>query len=147
MQAKPLAITIVVFAALAVLADTWLAHSTDSSILFEQSQVAPIPSPRSTQASEPLFQEAPSNPISVEDSLKSTLTIAQKLQDLSLIARVEKSLFRVKEFRSIEFEIDAVDGAIEITGSVPTDRDKLRVQRIAQNVSGVRSVDNQIQVR
>ncbi len=148
MQAKPIAITIAIFAVLAVLADTWLAHSSDSLLLFGQSQVAPMPpSRRSLMAAPPASTQEASKPIIADDSLLSTLSVAQKLQDLSLVARIEKRLFRVKELQSIDFQVEARSGEIVINGKVPGEKEVQRALRIVQNVAGVRSIINEIEVQ
>jgi hyperosmotically inducible periplasmic protein len=42
--------------------------------------------------------------------------------------------------------VSTTNGAVTLTGTVPTNADRDRIGRIAKNVNGVQSVDNQITV-
>ena len=148
MQAKPLAFTIIAFALLAFLADSWLARSGNSAAVFEQSQVAPI-----AQQASPLVAdtvEVDPSParaqIEAADSLEMTLSVAQKLQDLTLIARIEKKFFRVKNLRRAKIDVASENGDVTLRGSVSSNNEQTRALRLAQSVSGVQSVNNQLKV-
>ncbi len=148
MQAKPLAFTIIAFALLAFLADSWLARSGNSSGFFEQSQVAPLSQQVAPVVADTV--EVDTSPASAQieaaDSLEMTLTVAQKLQDLTLIALVEKKFFKVKYLRLAKIDVASENGNITLKGSVTSNNAQTRALRLAQSVAGVQSVNNQLKV-
>lgn len=144
MQAKPLAITVLVLGLLALGADIWLAHSSGGRLAVEKSQVTPalpVAKPDTVMA-----EKEPPLVIFREDSLETTRSVTQKIQDLVLIASIEKRLFRASELRGIEFEVTSTNGAVALDGKVATEKEKQRALRLAQSVAGVKSVSNHIQV-
>ncbi len=149
MQAKPLAITILFFGILAFGADAWLAGSAETGQVFEKSQVAPMPSRQVLQpgsAADPLPTEYTAVKIAPADTLEMSLTVAQKLQDLTLIAQIEKKLFQNSELSRYSFQVSSTDGEVLLSGNVASEEEKKRALRITQSISGVRSVTNQIHV-
>ncbi|MFK7848387.1 MAG: BON domain-containing protein [Rhodothermales bacterium] len=149
MQAKPLAITIIFFGVLAFAADAWLIDSTETGQAFERSQVAPMPSAQSLRSGAvdgSVSAEDVARKIVPADTLEMSLTVAQKLQDLTLVAQVEKKLFRNSELSAYKFKVSSANGEVTLAGSVTSEREKQRALRIAQSISGVRSVTNQIEV-
>ncbi len=145
MQAKPLAITIIILAILAFAADTWLGKSTRASVVIEQGQVAL--SPGKILFQKDTLEVESYSLIQTEDTLETTQTVAQKLQDLTLTALIEKKLFRVKEFKGIGFDVASNKGVVALHGSVETEKDQQRAVRLVQRLSGVKSVENNIKVR
>ncbi len=149
MQAKPLAITILFFGILAFGADAWLIGSTETGQVLEKSQVAPLPSGQallSGAVADPVSGKYAVGKIVPADTLEMTLTVAQKLQDLTLIAQIEKKLFRNSELSAYSFQISSTNGEVRLSGSVGSEQEKKRALRIAQSISGVRSVSNEIEV-
>lgn len=149
MQAKPLAITILFFGILAFGADAWLVGSTETGQVFEKSQVAPLPSGqalRSSSVGAPISGKYSVGKIVPADTHEVSLTVAQKLQDLTLIAQVEKKLFRNSELSVYRFQVSSTNGEVRLSGNVASEQEKKRALRIAQSISGVRLVTNQIEV-
>ena len=145
MQVKPFLLTIIVFSAIAFLADAWLARSSDQVFTFEQSQLTPIPSRQFLAQQDTLPKPKSARaPISSTDSTSLTRTIAQKLEDLTTAARIEKRLFR--SLRALEFEIEVKAGVATISGKVPTESVQQRVVQLARAVRGVNRVEDRMTV-
>ena len=149
MQAKPLALTILVLGLLALAADAWLAHSPGGSLAIEKSQVAPaLPVGRSdsTVPDSTFIESAVPKIIFKEDALDASSLVSRNIQDLVLVASIEKRLFRASELRGVSFEVSSVNGDVELSGVVASEKTKQRALRLAQSVGGVRSVTNHIKV-
>ncbi|MEM8487811.1 MAG: BON domain-containing protein [Bacteroidota bacterium] len=142
MQAKPLALTIIVVGVLAFLADALLVANTPAGARFEQSQVAPVPSRHLIKPDSVAF----SPPIVVADSLERSLTVAQQLQDLTLIAQISKKLFRTRTLEHLQFDVQATEGHVILAGLVPSILEQRRAVRIAQSVKGVKSVTSELKL-
>ncbi len=130
---------------LALAADAWLVNSSENGLpTFEKSQVAPVIPLQKTDSVKAEI-EAP-KVIYREDSLETTLSVTRKIQDQVLVASIEKRLFRAPELRSFDFRVKSVNGAVELSGEVSSEKEKQRALRLAQSVAGVKSVANNIEV-
>ena len=147
MQAKPLAITIIILAILALAADTWLGRSTSASVIVEQGQLVPVPSKPAPQQSGSLDEVQKFTPfIPAEDSLETTRTVTQNLKDLTLVANLEKKLFRIRELSATDLQVASKNGIVVLSGSVSSEKEQQRVLGVARRVSGVKSVTNKIEI-
>lgn len=145
MQAKPLVLTLVVFGVLAFGADIWLANSTDQAVL-NQSQLTPVPSRSMLRVDSLLAAERSSEAITLADSLDETRSVTQKIQDLTIAARIEKRLFSTRDLRNIVFDVISVGGEVTVTGTVPSELDRRHAIRAAQGVQGVKKVIDKVKV-
>lgn len=145
MQAKPLALTIIIVGVFAFLADALLVGDAPASSRFEQSQVAPVPSRHLLKPdSIALSQAVPS--IVVTDTLEGSLTVAQHLQDLTLVAQIRKKLFRTRTLEHLRFDVTVSGGHVVLAGLVPSILEQRRAVRIAQSIRGVQSVTSALKL-
>jgi osmotically-inducible protein OsmY len=63
-----------------------------------------------------------------------------------LAKRVEFELYSTKAFSLNALQIHSLDGTVTLTGSVSNRAEKLLAEKIAQSVSGVRKVVNNLSV-
>jgi len=68
------------------------------------------------------------------------------LTDGALRDKVMIKLGGDQEVKGGGLGIEVNDGAVTLTGKVETDRQKTKAEKLARKVSGVKSVQNQIQV-
>jgi osmotically-inducible protein OsmY len=63
-----------------------------------------------------------------------------------LAKRVEFELFRTNAFNTGTMQIKAEDGAVTLAGTVRSRAEQLLAERVAQSVSGVRKVNNELKI-
>jgi hypothetical protein len=66
--------------------------------------------------------------------------------DASITEAVHAALARDAELRPVRIDVETVDGKAALRGQVPDASARERAAQIAQGVSGVRSIDNQLVV-
>ncbi|MFO7325777.1 MAG: BON domain-containing protein [Pseudomonadota bacterium] len=74
-------------------------------------------------------------------------TAGQYVDDVSITARVKAKLLDSKEVEGLEVNVDSTNGAVTLTGWADTEAEARTAGRIARDVEGVKSVDNQLQVK
>lgn len=73
-------------------------------------------------------------------------TVAQRLDDASVAARVKQALVRAQALQRFDFSPTVVRGHLTLRGNVDTREQYQRAERIAKNLSGVTAVTNQLTV-
>ncbi len=68
------------------------------------------------------------------------------LSDDALNDKIKMKLAADAEVKGGGLGIDVKDGAVTLSGKVETDKQKSKAEKLARKVSGVKSVENQIQV-
>lgn len=74
-------------------------------------------------------------------------TVAQRLSDASVAARVKQALVRTQVLRRFNFSPTVVRGRLVLRGDVDTREQHRRAERVATNVEGVRELTNQVTVQ
>jgi hyperosmotically inducible periplasmic protein len=82
--------------------------------------------------------------VAVTDNL--SVTTPNAAPEDKLAKRVEFELYSTKAFSLNTLQIHSLDGTVTLAGSVSTRAEKLLAERIAQSVSGVRKVINNLSV-
>jgi hypothetical protein len=77
---------------------------------------------------------------------KATADAKRTAGDAALTAKVKTALANDVGLKTLKLEVDANSGVVTVKGQVDSDDAKKRVQEIAQAVSGVTWVQNQISV-
>jgi len=96
-------------------------------------------------AAEPEDQEVAASEEEVEvDIIDDERSVARRLEDAALATRVRLALLESKSLRPFEFEPVATNGRIQLRGSVQTQNQSREAQSIAEGVSGVSAVVNEI---
>jgi len=99
--------------------------------------------PRSKRGSSPTAVEDTPPPSPADDAR----TVAQRLSDASVGARVKQALVRVETLRRFNFSPSVVRGHLVLRGDVNTREQYRRAERVATNVEGVRKITNQVTVQ
>lgn len=73
-------------------------------------------------------------------------TVAQRLDDASVAARVKQALARTRSLRPFDFTPTAVRGRLTLRGNVETRKQYQQAGRVAANVEGVTTVQNEVTV-
>jgi osmotically-inducible protein OsmY len=73
-------------------------------------------------------------------------TVAERLEDASVAARVKQALVRVRVLRQFNFSPTVVRGHLTLRGEVDTREQYRRAERVATTVTGVTEVTNQVTV-
>jgi hyperosmotically inducible protein len=84
--------------------------------------------------------------VGVVNNLAVTTTATNAAPEDKLAKRVEFELYSTKAFSLNSLEIHSLDGTVTLAGSVATRAEKLLAEKIAQTVSGVRKVVNNLNV-
>jgi hyperosmotically inducible periplasmic protein len=72
---------------------------------------------------------------------------AKVVSDTSINTAVKTRLMKDKVARGTSIDVDTKDGVVTIAGSVPTEADKLRIGRLVDKTTGVKSVVNNLTVK
>jgi len=86
---------------------------------------------------------APSAPTAVEQSADDR-SVAEKLDDTSIEAKVKRALIRESSLRVFPFRSTVVNGHLVLRGDVNTPDQYRRAERIAGQVDGVTAVTNRL---
>jgi osmotically-inducible protein OsmY len=87
------------------------------------------------------------NDITVVEKPSATETIGEKIDDASITSQVKYALLSHKTTSALKTKVTTTDGVIGITGEATSDAEKSLVTKLAQDVRGVRSVNNNMTVR
>ena len=86
------------------------------------------------------------NDIVVKDA-PAAATIGEKIDDASITSQVKYALLSHKGTSAVKTKVTTVDGVISITGEAASDAEKSLVTKLAQDVRGVKSVNNNMTVK
>lgn len=76
-----------------------------------------------------------------------SLTIGEKIDDASITAQVKFALLQHKSTSALKTKVSTNDGVVEITGEAANDAEKSLVTKLAKEVRGTASVNNQMTVK
>jgi len=105
---------------------------------------------RTEQAARNAKDEAKDKMASAESSMKNSDTsnkVAGAVDDMTITASVSASLAKDPDLSAIKIDVDTKGGVVTLTGPAPTAMAKDRATTLAQNVKGVSSVNNQLEVK
>jgi hyperosmotically inducible periplasmic protein len=72
---------------------------------------------------------------------------AKVVTDASITTAVKTRLMKDKVARGTSIDVDTKDGVVTVSGTVPTEADKLRIGKLVQKTTGVKSVVNSLTVK
>ncbi len=87
------------------------------------------------------------NDIVIKDAPAPGTTIGDKIDDASITSQLKYALLSHKATSAIKTKVTTVDGVVTITGEAASDAEKALVTKLAQDVRGVKSVDNNMTVK
>src|SRR5262245_51449958 len=70
----------------------------------------------------------------------------QTIDDAGMIAAIKSKYTLDGETSSLKIGVDAVNGVVTLSGTVPTEREKSKAEYLARNTTGVKQVVNNITV-
>lgn len=70
--------------------------------------------------------------------------VSDKVTDAAITAQINAELARDSRLSALRVDVDTVDGRVTLRGNAPDGNARDRATTLAQQVSGVRSVDNQL---
>lgn len=81
------------------------------------------------------------------DRTEDSRTVAQRLEDAGVAARVKQALVRTQSLRPFNFASAVVRGRLTLRGNVETREQYRTAERVASSVEGVTDVTNQVTVQ
>jgi hyperosmotically inducible periplasmic protein len=82
-----------------------------------------------------------------EASPTTTQVVGEKIDDASITSQVKYALLGHKSTRALKTKVTTNDGAVSISGDASSDAEKSLVSKLAQDVRGVKSVNNAMIVK
>ncbi len=74
-------------------------------------------------------------------------TIGEKIDDASITAQVKYALLNHKSTSALKTKVATTDGVVVLTGEAGTDAEKALATKLAEDIRGVKSVDNNMTVK
>ncbi len=87
------------------------------------------------------------NKIVVQDSPPAGETLGEKIDDASITTQVKYALLSHKGTSALKTKLTTTDGVIEVTGEAGSAAEKSLVTKLAEDVRGVKSVNNNMTVK
>ncbi|PSQ68093.1 MAG: N-acetylmuramoyl-L-alanine amidase, partial [Bacteroidetes bacterium QH_1_64_81] len=81
------------------------------------------------------------------DRTEDSRTVAQRLEDAGVAARVKQALVRTQSLRPFNFASAVIRGRLTLRGNVETREQYRTAERVASSVEGVTDVTNQVTVQ
>jgi osmotically-inducible protein OsmY len=78
--------------------------------------------------------------------LGSAAFAADKVSDDALYDQVRIRIATDREVGGGNIEVKVTNGVVELTGNVPDDKHKQRVEKVVKKVKGVKSVENKLRI-
>ncbi|MDB6169946.1 MAG: osmY [Verrucomicrobia bacterium] len=87
------------------------------------------------------------NDLVVKEPSPKPDTIGEKIDDASITTQVKYALVSHRSTRALKTKVTTTDGVIVITGEAASDAEKSLVTKLAKDVRGAKSVDNNMTVK
>jgi hyperosmotically inducible protein len=117
-----------VMMAFAAMPFSLMAQSTPSSMPQQQQQPSTM-------------QQTPTNDQSSTTRSSSNETVPGKVDDSWITTKVKSKLAAAKGVKASDISVSTTDGAVTLTGTATSKKEKTRAIHIAKGVKGVKSVD------
>ena len=78
---------------------------------------------------------------------RATDAIADKTRDMAITAEVKSLLARDDQLKALQIDVDTAGGAVILRGPAPSTAARQRATQLAQSVTGVVRVENQLVVQ
>lgn len=82
-----------------------------------------------------------------EDTRRMGAAGVDKIDDATITAKVNAALAADKDLSAVRIDVDTKDGVVTLTGPAPSPEASAQATKIAKNVKGVSSVNNQLTVK
>jgi hypothetical protein len=145
MQYKPLLITILILGGLALVADLLVLQKQNFIAPVKQS-VMPVPLARITPVPIDSVDQVILRSVPLPEPEIDEHTVARAIQDLIVVARIEKRLFEENLLQRVAVQVTASEGEVVLTGRATSEMQKRKVEELVQRVPGVQRLENRIDV-
>lgn len=108
---------------------------------------APTTSPTAPQAAERPTTPAPQTGTTAPGSTDAGRTVGQTVDDATITAKVKAALLQAADVKGTDVNVNTVNGAVTLKGSVESQAQTDRAWQIARASEGVREVNNQLTVK
>ena len=78
---------------------------------------------------------------------RATVKAAAAVDDTAITAKVKSAVLAEPGLKSLQIDVDTKDAVVTLRGTVDNDALKSRATQVAQNVNGVRSVVDNLEVK
>lgn len=79
--------------------------------------------------------------------MRGQSTAGEYVDDVAITAQVKAKLLDAKEVEGLDVNVDSTNGRVKLTGWADSATEKSAAGSLAREVKGVKSVDNQLQVK
>lgn len=87
------------------------------------------------------FAAVPVSQVMAQDSAPSSQTVPEKAADGLITTKIKSVLATTKGIKSTDISVTTVEGAVTLSGTATSAKEKSHVVRVAKKVKGVKSVD------
>lgn len=149
MQVKSIIFTVLIAVGFALLANSWEIGAPGGQLLpVEQSRIATLPVPALATARQDLNQD--SMRVRIESAQLSirydSSGVARRIQDLVVMARIEKQLFNIEQLKRTNISVVSLNGYVVIDGLVQSPEVKRLIESTVEKVPGVKTIESKIQL-
>ncbi|HET9643970.1 MAG TPA: BON domain-containing protein [Burkholderiaceae bacterium] len=81
------------------------------------------------------------------DTKSATREAGDKVADAAITTSINADLAKDPDLSALKIDVDTSNGRVTLHGTAPSDTAKQRATKLASNVKGVTSVDNQLTVQ
>jgi osmotically-inducible protein OsmY len=82
-----------------------------------------------------------------EETRVATSEATDKVTDAAISASIKTDLAKDPDLSALKIDVDTSNGHVTLHGSAPSDEARARATKLASNVKGVTSVDNELSVQ
>jgi hyperosmotically inducible periplasmic protein len=107
-----------------------------AAVPLTQAMAQDTSSSSSMQSSNAASQQSPSSA-----SSSSNETVPGKVDDSWITTKVKSKLAAAKGIKSSDISVNTTEGVVTLTGTVASSKQRTRVEHLAKQVKGVKSVD------
>ena len=79
-------------------------------------------------------------------ALEDDVTVGEAIDDATITAQVKAALVEDDDLAALDINVDTRDGVVTLNGEVDEQSDIARATEVANDVSGVRSIQNNLTV-
>jgi hyperosmotically inducible protein len=87
------------------------------------------------------FAAVPFSQVMAQDSAPSSQTVPEKAADGLITTKIKSVLATTKGIKSTDISVTTVEGAVTLTGTATSNKEKAHVVRVTKKIKGVKSVD------
>lgn len=79
--------------------------------------------------------------------VEAATNVGEAVTDATITTKVKAALADDVSMKTLKLDVDTKDGVVTITGTVATADMRLNITKVAEQVQGVKSVDNRVEIK